>query len=94
MTTYRFAFFLFACCGLYSCANIIPPGGGAIDSLPPKLVMALPKDSSVNVSPKKIELNFDEYVVLDNWYSNLIISPARWNPILLTCSISVMPSKM
>lgn len=81
MTTYRFAFFLFACCGLYSCANIIPPGGGDRDSLPPKLVMALPKDSSVNVSPKKIELYFDEFVALDNWYSNLIISPAlKYSP--------------
>ena len=36
------------------CANIIPPGGGPRDSLPPKLITALPKDSSFNTQAKKI----------------------------------------
>ncbi|NCI47742.1 Ig-like domain-containing protein [Sediminibacterium soli] len=68
-------------CGLFSCANIIPPGGGPRDTLPPRLVMAQPKDSSVNVSPRQINLVFDEYVTLDNWYSNLIVSPALKYPL-------------
>ena len=58
-----------------SCANIIPPSGGLRDSLPPRLVMALPKDSAVNVSTKNITLTFDEYVTLENPLENLIISP-------------------
>ncbi len=62
-------------CFLTSCANIIPPSGGARDSLPPKLVMALPKDSAVNISPKLITIQFDEYITLDNIQQNLIVSP-------------------
>lgn len=58
------------------CANIIPPGGGPRDSLPPVLVNALPKDSMVNFNAKKIVLTFDEYVQLDNnMNDNLIVSP-------------------
>jgi hypothetical protein len=60
---------------LSSCANIIPPGGGDIDKLPPRLVMALPRDSSRNVTTQNVTLVFDEYVTLDNVLSNLIISP-------------------
>jgi hypothetical protein len=61
-----------------SCANMIPPGGGPRDSLAPVLVMASVKDSAVNVSrsTKIITLAFDEYVTIDNYTQNLIISPA------------------
>lgn len=66
-----------------SCANIIPPGGGPRDSLPPRLVMALPKDSAVNVNTKNITLTFDEYVTLQNPMENLIISPTvKGTPLL------------
>lgn len=60
---------------LSSCANIIPPGGGPRDSLPPRLVMAQPKDSAVNVSTKNITLTFDEYITLQSPQTSLIISP-------------------
>lgn len=60
-----------------SCANIIPPSGGVRDSLPPRLVFSTPKDSAVNVNlnTKTIVLTFDEYITLQNWATNLIISP-------------------
>ncbi len=61
---------------LSSCANILPPTGGPRDSLPPKLVMSLPKDSAIHVTSKNITLTFDEYIVLDNPLQNVIISPA------------------
>lgn len=60
---------------LYSCANIIPPGGGLRDSLPPRLVLSLPKDSATRVNTHQITLTFDEYVTLQNPVENLIISP-------------------
>ncbi len=60
---------------LVSCANIIPPGGGPRDSLPPKLVMATPKDSAINVKNKNITLTFDEYITLQNPQQSIIISP-------------------
>ena len=59
----------------YSCANILPPSGGPRDSLPPKLVLSLPKDSATNVNPKIVTLTFDEFVTLQDVQGNLIISP-------------------
>ena len=67
-----------------SCANIIPPGGGPRDSLPPRLIMALPKDSAVNVTNKNITLTFDEFVTLQNPQEAVIISPypsAKGSPL-------------
>jgi hypothetical protein len=67
-----------------SCANIIPPGGGPRDSLPPRLVMALPKDSALNVTNKNITLTFDEFVTLQNPQEAVIISPypsAKGSPL-------------
>ncbi|MCX6299063.1 MAG: Ig-like domain-containing protein [Bacteroidetes bacterium] len=71
-------FCFIACIGLFSCANIIPPGGGPRDSLPPRLINSLPRDSAVNISTQNIVLTFDEYVQLQAVNENVIISP---NPI-------------
>jgi len=58
------------------CANIIPPTGGPRDSLPPVLVNAVPKDSTINFKGNKIVLTFNEYVQLDNNLNqDLIVSP-------------------
>ncbi|MEP6845763.1 MAG: Ig-like domain-containing protein [Panacibacter sp.] len=58
------------------CANIIPPTGGPRDSLPPVLMNALPKDSTVNFKGNKITLTFDEYIQLDNNLNDmLVVSP-------------------
>jgi hypothetical protein len=58
-----------------SCANIIPPTGGPRDSLPPVLVTATPKDSTLQFKTNKITLSFDEYVQVDNPTENLVIWP-------------------
>jgi hypothetical protein len=60
---------------LSSCANIIPPGGGPRDSIPPKLVMAVPKDSATGVTADRITLTFDEFVDIKQLNENLIVSP-------------------
>ncbi len=62
-------------CLFTSCANIIPPGGGPKDSLPPNLVASLPKDSSINFSSKKIVLTFNEYVEAREIQQNLVVNP-------------------
>jgi Bacterial Ig-like domain len=71
-------FCFIASISLFSCANIIPPGGGPRDSLPPRLINSLPKDSAVNISTQNIVLTFDEYVQLQAVNENVIISP---NPV-------------
>lgn len=61
-----------------SCANMIPPGGGPRDSLPPRLVIANPKDSATNVRTKNILLTFDEFVSLQNT-ETIIYAPVPKN---------------
>jgi hypothetical protein len=62
-----------------SCANVIPPGGGPRDSLPPVLVMATPKDSALNVQPKNITLTFNEFVTVNDIFKHLIVNPEMSN---------------
>lgn len=61
-----------------SCANMIPPSGGPRDSLPPRLVIANPKDSATNVKTKNILLTFDEFVSLQST-ENIIYAPVPKN---------------
>lgn len=61
-----------AICG---CANIIPPGGGPKDTLPPILISAIPKDSTIHFKGDKITLSFNEFVELQSPSENVIFSP-------------------
>jgi len=62
-----------------SCANIIPPGGGPKDTLPPVLIKAVPADSSLYFNANRIMLTFNEYVQIDpQALSTIITSP---NPV-------------
>ncbi len=61
------------------CANMIPPTGGPRDSLPPVLLNATPRDSSLNFNSKRIIFTFDEYVQLQDVQQNLIVSPVPKN---------------
>lgn len=65
------------------CANIIPPTGGLKDTLPPTIVHALPTDSAINISPKKIVLTFNEYIEVKDLTNNLLVSPLpKNNPVI------------
>ena len=82
-TIITFCLFIFFYLGQIGCANIIPPSGGVNDTLPPRLVSALPKDSSTNSYTKKIVLTFNEYVEAKDVFPNLVISPLpKNNPIV------------
>lgn len=56
---------------------MIPPSGGPRDSLPPKLINATPKDSTINFNSKKITLTFNEYVEVKEIQQNLLINPVQ-----------------
>jgi len=60
---------------LSSCANKVAPEGGAIDKEPPVLIAAYPENQSVNFIDNEIELEFDEFIELDNPAQNIFISP-------------------
>jgi Bacterial Ig-like domain len=57
------------------CANIVPPMGGPRDSIPPTLIKVTPADSSRNFGGNRISFTFDEYIDIDNFSQNAIISP-------------------
>ena len=57
------------------CANVVAPTGGPKDNVPPEVVEAMPENHSTDFNGRKIELTFDEYVVLENANQNVLISP-------------------
>ena len=61
------------------CAVIVPPQGGFRDTIPPVMTKATPADSSVNFKGNRINFSFDEYVKIDNFEQNAIISPLPKN---------------
>ncbi len=71
---------------LGSCANIVPPTGGDKDETPPKLRNISPPDSQLSTRVKKLELSFDEYIVLGDAATQVHISPLLPIPLTLTAS--------
>lgn len=61
------------------CANIVPPEGGPRDSLPPVLTKSTPLNYTTNFANDRITFTFDEYVDLENYQQNLIVSPLPSN---------------
>lgn len=57
------------------CASIVPPSGGPKDTLPPVIVSVTPENETLHFNAKEIKIEFDEYVELNDIFSNLIISP-------------------
>lgn len=90
-----FLIFLAPLCLLHSgCANIIPPGGGPIDSIPPRLVKSSPKDSALNFTGNKIELVFNEFVELDNVSQEVIMSPTTKSTPQIERKLNVVTVKL
>ena len=58
------------------CGQILAPTGGPRDSIPPRLINAIPKPGAVNFTGNKITLYFDEYVQIDQLQQNLLVSPS------------------
>jgi hypothetical protein len=58
-----------------SCAKISAPSGGRRDRTPPVVVKSTPLNLTKNFKGKKIEIEFDEYVTLDNINDKFMVSP-------------------
>lgn len=60
-----------------SCARQGSPSGGPKDTTPPKLIQSLPDTLSLNVpiDLTEIKIDFDEYVILKDHTTNIVISP-------------------
>lgn len=62
------------------CANIVPPQGGPRDTIPPVLLSATPRDSSVNFRGQQIVLTFDEDVDDPRNINEIIYTPSLETP--------------
>lgn len=60
---------------IWSCAAMQTPQGGPRDTTAPKVLKTEPKNLSTNFKAKKIVVEFDEYVKLQNQYKEFNISP-------------------
>ncbi len=60
---------------LLSCAQIVAPTGGKKDTLAPKIVKTIPENQAKNFNGKQIEIQFDEYVSVNNIQQQLSITP-------------------
>ena len=60
---------------LTDCARIGSPAGGPMDEDPPEIKKSTPPNYTTQFDAKSIEIQFDEYVRLENINQKLIVSP-------------------
>ena len=60
---------------IYGCAAMKNPEGGPRDQTPPKILKMTPENLTRNFNSKKIVVEFDEYVKLNNQFKEFSISP-------------------
>lgn len=63
--------------GVYSCARMGQPDGGWYDEKPPMITGSTPADKGVNVKSRKVTINFNEYIQVDNPTEKVVISPPQ-----------------
>lgn len=69
------------------CAQIGFPTGGPKDSLAPVLVRAVPPEGTTRFSSRRISLQFNEFIDVQDLQKNLIISPSPGKPPLVTYNL-------
>jgi hypothetical protein len=62
-----------------SCANIAAPTGGPVDKYPPVVKKASPAFNSLNASPSRIEIEFDENIKIEKPSEKVIVTPPQKN---------------
>ena len=62
---------------LSACARMGSPDGGWYDDTPPYVVSASPADKAIDVNAKKVTINFNEYIKLEDAQNKVIVSPPQ-----------------
>lgn len=62
---------------LLGCARMGNPDGGWYDEKPPRVIGCSPEDQATNVKSKRIYINFDEFIKIDNPTENVVVSPPQ-----------------
>lgn len=73
--SHAYIFFWVAILLLASCAQVVTPSGGTKDTEPPKVLKSSPGNYETNFSGNHLTLQFDEYVVVKDAASEIVISP-------------------
>lgn len=60
---------------LFGCASIQQPQGGPRDSEPPKVLKMIPENLTTNFTAKKVSIEFDEFVKIQNEFKEFSVSP-------------------
>ena len=68
---------------VHSCANIAAPTGGQYDVDPPVVKGSTPEFNALNVTPQRVEIEFDENIKIESPTEKVIITPPQKNmPII------------
>lgn len=62
---------------LAACAKMGSPDGGPYDETPPKLIKSTPVENALNNKIKKVVLEFDEYIKIENASEKVVVSPPQ-----------------
>lgn len=62
---------------IQACASIGRPDGGPYDDTPPRFIKSTPEPYAVNNKRSKINIEFDEYIKIENVTEKVIISPPQ-----------------
>ena len=68
-------FYILIALTIYSCANVVTPTGGEKDIIPPTVLQYSPDTNSLYFDAPEIHIQYDEYVVLNDVFNQVIISP-------------------
>ena len=82
MDKIKFLLFGIIILSCYQCANIVPPKGGPKDVDPPRIDSLNSSDNfQINYKNDPIILSFDEWIVLENIFDQVVISPPTEYPL-------------
>ena len=77
-----------------SCASMQSPSGGLKDAEAPKVLKEKPKNLSTGFSAPEIELTFNEFIKLNNAFTEITVSPALEKPLDIKASKEVLSIKL
>lgn len=75
----RFGSLLISCFLFTSCAQIGTITGGAKDNASPRILKSNPIDGALNVQTRQINIDFDEFVILQKPNENIVLLPSNVN---------------
>ncbi len=62
---------------LTGCARMGNPDGGWYDDTPPHVVRSTPDDKGTNVKGRRVSINFNEYIKIEDAQNKVIVSPPQ-----------------